>query len=410
MGKKSLIKSTTKKTSGARKAEEKTTKKPAAKTYRQAAGKSTQNSAAKMIKKAAAKKTTKAKPKATPKKTAPKTTTATQKVSIKDLVFKKFEATQPAPKPTVSLKPAVSDISAPPLIDSTDPKEVERMRGLLFNKFSMDEIKAAAKEPERRPEPAPTPKEEPASTVSAAKSAPAAPCPTVLQSTEKEINISLESDDQNRGKEPMSLPVKIAAAAAVAFVFLLLAISYNNSSKYYIQPKDNAVEIWKGCFSPKDAKILMTLNDVQLSEPVKEIYTKAEVFPLILNYYIEKADNLLETPGLPDFKEINDYLHQAEKFSVTEEMEAAVTSRLNHIERMTLLYKADVAIIKNTEDSLKSAIKMLKKAAKITPSAAISEEISQKMETARKQAANLKAASEQGAVDIEPAPKQSATE
>lgn len=538
MGKKSLIKSTTKKTSGAKEAEEKTTKKPATKTSKKAAPKSTKKTAAKTTKKtapkkAAAKKTTKAKPKAAPKKTAPKKTKAAKKVSIKDLVFKKFEATQPAPKPIASPKPAVSDISAPPLIDSTDPKEVERMRGLLFNKFTMDEIKAAAKapapskpetapkkakprkkltaqellfmkfeplqplqapmapletvvsvasappfidstdpkeverirallfnkfsmdeikavakepeplpepapalkdepesapvpkdEPESAPapkveaepapapkveaEPAPAPKVEPAPSASAAKPAPVTPEPTVSQPAEHEAYITLEDNDQNGGKEPMSLPVKIAIAAAVTFVFLLLAISYNNGSKYYIQPKENAIEIWKGCFSPKDTKLFMTLNDVQLSEPVKEIYTKAEVFPLILNFYIEKADSLLEAPGLPDFKEIKDYLHQAEEFIVTEEMEAAVTSRLNNIERMSLLYKADVAMSKNTEDSLESAINMLKEAAKITSSAAMSEEISQKIETAREQAASLKAAPEQSAEDMQPPPEQSA--
>lgn len=479
MGKKSLIKSTTKKKSSAKKGESKAAKKQVKKTTKKAAPKSTKKAAAKTTKKAApkkaapkktaAKKTTEAKSKVAPKKT-------TKKVSIKTLVFKKFEALQAAPEQMAAPKTVVSNISAPPLIDSTDPKEVERIRALLFNKFDMDDIKAVAKEPEPTPAPKTAKKAAPIETkppkkvsikelifkkfetsetapvqmaapktvsssisapplidstdpkeverlkallfnkygmneIKAAAKEPAAlpdpkiekPAPAVAAQAEDNAYITVEPTEQNGGTTTLSLPIKLAIAVAATVVFLMLAISYNNGSKYYIQPKDNAIEIWKGRFSPKDTKFFMALDGVELPEPVKEIYTKAEVFPLILDYYVNKADTLLEVPGLPDFQGIKDHLVQAEDFIVTPEAKTAVTSRLNNIEKMILLYKADVAISKNTEDSLESAIKLLKNAAKLTSSTAMSEEISQKIDGAREQIVTLEAEAKQQAEEMKAA-------
>ena len=188
----------------------------------------------------------------------------------------------------------------------------------------------------------------------------------------------------------MSRSIKIGAAVAGLLIFFLLAISANNSAKYYIKPADNAVEIWKGDFSPKDKSFFMVLHGAKAPETVKDVYSKEEVYPIIFNYYIDKSDTLLEVKGLPDFEGIKKYLHKAEDFAVTSEMKMAVNDRLNTIERMILLYKADVAISRNTEDSLESAIKVLKDAGKLNPSAIQAEEIAQKIETARERIKSLK--------------------
>jgi hypothetical protein len=408
MGKKSLIKSTTKSKKGAKEKEEtttkntkkaapkkaapKTAKKTAAKktaTTKKPAAKTTPKAAPKKAapKKAAAKKTAPAKPKAAPKKTA-----APKKVSIQELVFKKFEPLQTLPAQMPATKQAVSAVSAPPLITSADPKEVERLRAVLLRKFNMNEIKAAVKEPEPIPEPAPEPEAEPAAP---AVESPREPAPAAAAATKPEPEsaayITVEPSEPNGGAEPMSLPVKIAIAAAATIVFLLLAISYNNSSKYYILPKDQAIEIWKGRFSPKDEAFYMVLHGAQAAEPVKEVYTRQEVFPLIFDYYINKADTLLEVPGLPDFDGIKGYLHQAENYALSQAMKTTASSRLNTIERMILLYKADVALSKDSQDSLESAIKMLKEAATLTPSAAQEVEITKKIDSARERLTKLKA-------------------
>jgi hypothetical protein len=321
------------------------------------------------------------------KKAVPEVKKPAKKVSIKELVFKKFEALQTPPAQKAAPKPATSNISAPPLIGSTDPKEVKRLKALLFKKFNMDDIKAAAKEPKPMPEP---------------KIEKTAPSPAAAP-VEDNAYITLEPNEQNGDTTTLSLPIKIAIAIAASIVFLMLAVSYNNGSKYYIHPKEDAIEIWKGRFSPKDTRFFIRLDGVGMPESVKEIYTKAEVFPLIFDFYVDKADTLLEVPGLPDLQSIKDHLLQAEEYIVTSEAKTAVTSRLNNIERMILLYKADVAISRNTEDSLESAIKLLEKAAKLTSSTAMSEEISQKINGARAQIVALEAEAVQQAQEMKAA-------
>ena len=183
--------------------------------------------------------------------------------------------------------------------------------------------------------------------------------------------------------DPVTRSVKIAAAAAALLVLILLAVSANNSSKYYLKPIASGLEIWKGDFSPKDRSIFMVLPGVHIDGPMQDVYSKKEVFPLIFNYYLDKADALPDISGLPDYEGIKRYLHQAEAYAVTNEMAKTVNERLNTIERMALLYKADVDISRNTEDSLESAIQTLKKADKLTANETQSAEITQKIEAAR---------------------------
>jgi hypothetical protein len=396
MAKKNLIKSTTKKKPDAKSEEETATKKtPAQKTTKKSVAKKTKKSSATKKKAAPAAKKSATK-QADPKKTtakkaaatkaAPKKAKTTKKVSVKELVFKKFEPIGAVSKPIPAPKPAVVDISAPPLISSSDPKEVERIRALLFNRFDMDAIKAAAKAP--APEiKAEAPAQDTAKVITAADD----------QAPEADnAYISVEPPASGSAGDPMNRMIKIALAAAVAIVLLMLAISYNNSLKYYIYPKDDAIEIWKGEFSPKGKAFFMVLHGVPAVEPAKETYTQKDVFPLVFTYFIDKADTLLEVPGLPDFEGIKSYLGKAQGYAIDQEMQTAVTTRLNNIDRMTLLYKADVAISKDNEDALESAIGLLKKAGTLTPSPAQANEIAQKIEQARARLSELRSATDTG--------------
>jgi colicin import membrane protein len=331
----------------------------------------------------------KAAAKAAPKavKVAPKKSKTTKKVSVKELVFKKFEPTGTLSKPMPAPKPAAVDVSAPPFVSGSDPKEVERIRALLFNQFDMKAIKAAAKAPAPADEPAPAAETEaPQGTAKVITAADA-------QAPEADnAYISVEPPTSTSTDDPMNRMIKMAVAAAAAIVLLILAISYNNSLKYYIYPKDDAIEIWKGEFSPKGKAFFMVLHGVPAVEPAKAVYTQKDVFPLVFTYFIDKADTLLEVPGLPDFEGIKTYLHKAQGYAIGQEMHTAVTTRLNNIERMTLLYKADVAISKDNEDALQSAIGLLKKAATLTPSPAQANEIAQKIEQARARLVELRSA------------------
>ncbi len=391
MAKKNLIKSTTQKKADAKSEEETATKRtPAKKATKKPAAKTTKKSSATKKKAAPAAKESATK-KAAPKKTtakkpaAPKKAKTTKKVSVRELVFKKFEPTGTISKPMAAPKPAVVDVSAPPIIGSSDPKEVERIRALLFNQFDMAAIKAAAKAPAPAVQPAPAPEID--ATQGSAKVITAADAETPKADS---AYISVEPPTSASTDDPMNRMIKIALAAAATIVLLVLAISYNNSQKYYIHPRDNAIEIWKGQFSPKGKAFFMVLHGVPAVEPAKETYTEKDVFPLVFTYFIDKADTLLEVPGLPDFEGIKSYLHQAQGYAIDHAMQTAVTTRLNNIDRMTLLYKADVAISKDNEDALESAIGLLKKAGTLTSSPALAEEIAQKIEHARARITELR--------------------
>lgn len=438
MGKDSLIKSTSKKKTNPANEEEtkkKSVKKAAAKPKKAAKPKPAKKSPAKTTKAVAAKTTAKktksaaAKPKPKTAAAKPKDKTAaakpsakksaapvkpnakpkaaaktTKKATIPELLAKKFDSLPGAQEP----KPAAPDKkifpASPPVISTSDPAEAARIRTLLMAKFSMAEIKAAAKPPEHKkpqaaaktPEPekpaadaaeAPAPEPEtPEGETPAAKGieAPAAPAdePPVIPTTVV----------QEEAPEPISRAIKFGIAAMALLVLILLGISNNNSSKYYIQPKEGALEIWKGRFSPKDKQFFMVLHGVQLDQEVKAVYSRSDVYPMIFDYYLEKADTLLEVPGLPDFEGIKSYLFQARSYAVTPEMKDKVKGRLNAIERMILLYKADVAISKNSEESLKAALKHLRKASGLVDTPTQQQEIDQKTELVKKLQNELKSA------------------
>ena len=134
MGKKNLLKSTSKK---------KSTK-----------AKKTSNKAVKAApkKKAAAKKA-KAKPKAAKKKAAPAKKKKT--LTLKELLMKKFDTTKPETVVPFKKEPAGQVISAPAFFSSEDAAEVARIKSLLTKTFDLSA-------PEPQPEPAADIEEKPA--------------------------------------------------------------------------------------------------------------------------------------------------------------------------------------------------------------------------------------------------------
>jgi len=83
-----------------------------------------------------------------------------------------------------------------------------------------------------------------------------------------------------------------------------------------------------------------------LPEPksIKDVYSKEEVFPIISNYYISKANTLLDVPGKPDFQGIKNYLNTALSYTTTDALRQTVYTRLNSVDVIVFIYKADVRI------------------------------------------------------------------
>jgi hypothetical protein len=468
MGKESLIKSTTKKSASKK---DKAKKKESTPSTGSAKGaKSAGSKKSKSAKTAADIEAAKVETKAAP--------------TIEELLFKKFMEHTPSSQNVIP-EPDLSALTAPPLIDTDDPAEAERLGALLARKFSMEEIIAAAQPPEEiitasepsalpeervtesapeadatpAPEaqapaqsepaaPAPEAPSAPAETIQApvdeakptepepmppvaAEPPPAAPepvAPPTEAPTAVEINPPAPQPAQSalqpkeappapapveksapitppmahvpvtagiappqsspapvveskaRPTDPVVRSAKIAAAAMAALVILILWASFSNHAKYFVSVKKGSVEIWQGDFSPTGRRFFAVLHGLQPTEPIQEEYRRNEIFPMIFDYYLEKSDALLEVSDLPDYRAIIEYLEKAEKYALNDQMRNAITQRLNHIQRLTLLYKAEVDASKGTAESLANAIDGLEQALRLSKDPDQAAVITQKIE------------------------------
>lgn len=392
MGKDSLIKSTTKK-AGTKKEKKPSKKKIAAKS----------EAGAQVKKEAPAKaESAKAAPAPIPEPVA----------TIEDLIFKQFSLPRPSKEPPPAARD-LSQMTAPPFIDSDDPQEVARLEGLLARRFSMDEIIAVAQEPVEiappaqataeaaRPQqiesgtppvapaeesapplveaPAPAP-EKIQTKAEEKKEAPAASQPAAVAPYQEETRAQAAASKPERTPaDPVMRAAKLGIAAVATLAVLILWASFSNSGKYFVLPKKGSIEIWQGNFSPTGKQFIAVLHGLQPVEPVKESYRRQDVYPIIFSYYVDKADALLDVSGLPDYKSITDYLQRAEKFAITGEMRTAVKTRMDNIQRLNLMYKAEIDISKGTAPSLQAAAQALKQIQRLTTDPTQLEAINQKI-------------------------------
>jgi hypothetical protein len=161
--------------------------------------------------------------------------------------------------------------------------------------------------------------------------------------------------------------LSISGFIFIVLMGLLIHVSYHNTAKYYLKSAAGAVEIWQGTFSPGEKKRILIMPGVQMPAKIKDVYTKEDVYALAFKFYISKADTLMEVPGMPDFVGIKSYLNRALSFASSDELQQTAHARINQIDRLILLYKADVAATKGTRNGLETALDYLEQAAKLTP-------------------------------------------
>ena len=350
----------------------------------------------KTAKKAAPKKKVVAKAKAAPKpkaaaKVAPKTKAAVKAapapekkpVSVKDLLQKKFPVWKPEKLYSAGPDKAdLKDVAAPPFVSGPE-EEQKRIKELLLKKYDLAEIKAAG--------------EKAATEKAAAKKAAAEKAGAEKVAAEKaaepEVSVSYEPPDSGDTipADPMDKAMKYGVAAFVLLIALIVGSSMINQGKYYIQSTDGALKIFQGSFAPMGEKLLISLPGVQAPEKAKDVYSKTDVYPLIFNYYVEKADTLLKVPGLPDFEGIKKYINKARPYAIDPESKDVVFKRLSNIDLLILLYKADVAASKSAISDLKEAKAFLSEASRLDIDDMQLGLVHKKMEAVDKQIAALKA-------------------
>ena len=158
------------------------------------------------------------------------------------------------------------------------------------------------------------------------------------------------------------------AIGCLAFLMVLIVFSSaSNVDNYYLYYKEGAVEVWKGRFSPTGKERLIMMPGLPKPESFKDVYTKEEVFPVICNFYISKASTLLDVPGKPDFKGIKNYLNRALSFANSDALRQTVYARLNSVDVMVFIYKADVEASRRTISGFEEALEHLAKASSLDP-------------------------------------------
>ena len=171
----------------------------------------------------------------------------------------------------------------------------------------------------------------------------------------------------NANSAKKRLLFSLAGFIFIILMGLVVRTSVYNKDKYYLKSAAGAVELWQGTFSPTGKKRILIMPGVLIPQKIKDVYAQEEVYPMAFNFYVSKADALMEVPGMPDFVGIKSYLNRALSFATTEDLRQTAHVRINHIDRLILLYKADVAATKGTRSGLEAALGYLDQAAKLNP-------------------------------------------
>jgi len=324
------------------------------------------------------------------KKAPPKAAKKAKPVSTKELIMKKFETWKPdtlySPPEDTAYR---QGFSAPPMVAEDHPNT----RDVLARKFDFDfeelgrkaaEERAAAEkkvaEEKAAAEKAAAEKkaaEEKAAAEKAAAEKKAAEEKAAAEkaAAEKKAEEEKAAADKKAAEEkaaaekpaaepikpkpvakevdPMEKTVKYLIAGVVLLFTLIIAASYSNSTKYFIQPFDDGVEILKGKFAPVGKEKIAYLPGVAAPEPAQEVYSKEEALPLVFNHYVNRAEGILSESAFPNLEDVKSELDSASEYAVTDELRASLDSRMTDVNLLMHLYKADIAASKgNLADAL----------------------------------------------------------
>ncbi len=278
------------------------------------------------------------------KKAVPKS----KKVTLKELLFRKFEL-KTVDKPYVRPQQETINNIAPPFISAESEDEIKRIKALLFQKFDIKAIKVAAEK---------VAAEKAAAEKAAAEKAVAEKAAAEKAAAEKaaaeNVVVSFDPPKQQKESEPVDKSIKILAAGVVAILIMIVIASFSNSSNYYLKTDKNGVEIWQGKFAPLGEKLLIALPGIKAPEMIKETYSKKELFPMAFNYQLNKADSLIHEAEIPDLQKNKELLNQAMTFSTDRKSRDAVQSRLDNIKHLIAVSKADLSALKKKEKVVKT--------------------------------------------------------
>jgi hypothetical protein len=310
------------------------------------------------------------------KAAAEKAAAEKKKAYLKTLPLKKFEAWKPAKVFRAAVdEEYLKNFASPPIVSGLSDKEAKRIKKLLLKKRDMATIRAEIKKE--------------AAERKAAEKAAAEKAAVEKAAVEKAAAEKSAAEREAAEKATMKKVIIGLASGFIILVALIFSASSSNNSKYYIKEKAGILEIWQGRYAPLGEERMMTLPGVPLPEQINAVYSKSEVFPLIFNYYIDKADAISAMSDTPDYVAIKSYLNEALLFATTGDLSKKAYSRLNDIKFNDLMYKAGVAESRGAISDLDEAMRYLNKASLLKVGAGKSDVVKQKIESIKEQKAEM---------------------
>ena len=161
-----------------------------------------------------------------------------------------------------------------------------------------------------------------------------------------------------KGPTDKSLKYPICAIGVLVFLIaILLTASFSNSNKFYFRQHDQMVDLWQGRFSPMGERLVASFSDPKIVEAIQEnkAHTKIQAFGILHNYFIKRSDEILNTGETPDLKTVKSYLNHASNYAISEVEQQDIRTRLDSIDLLGLLSKADLALSKGTLPDFEAA-------------------------------------------------------
>ncbi len=217
------------------------------------------------------------------------------------------------------------------------------------------------------------------------------PQPVSDRSESSKVVINYGSEVEMETSTEVKKGIIISVAALLFIYALIISASVENTRKYYVETTSTAVEVWQGRFAPLGVgdEPLIAIQGAQPPSLVKDIYTRAEIFNYIFNYYLKATDAVIEQPGILDVKKVDTLLNLALQYADNDLNRKAAISRLNGLNQLFLLYKADIAMSKGTAHDLQTAVEYLKKAMPLVTDKNQEERIQRQLETVQRLIAEL---------------------
>jgi colicin import membrane protein len=188
--------------------------------------------------------------------------------------------------------------------------------------------------------------------------------PTVPQVEPEPVASHAHRPKKERRPPIFSVKTKLIALAALLVVILVFGSSYVNSGKYFIEPTRVGVEIYKGRFAPIGSYRMATLVGVEAPAENRD-FKKQDVFPMIYNYYIDRANEMMTASTIPDLEGAASYLEKAMNFALTKDIRKGTQQRLTDMEYSILMMQASALLHDADAGHVKAAIEFLTRASKM---------------------------------------------